>query len=647
MSVVAPGFDVHEARRRSPLRQHLRRRISRAVEAATQQQQGPAPPATPRNEEDGDVLQPLRVHMVAIHGWHWRDSSNRSKSCDFGQLARAALRMEILADVRDVVEDVKRRRRDSGEEGSDFELDEDELLCQVVRVSHTPLSGCDDNDQTLLSRVQGCLEELEEPLGGASQTVLDIATDEDRERLGAGEFSGLQLLADADIVWFVAHSQGAAVSVLLLDRLLEVGILKPPLQGTNNNQEGTVRPQHISLLSMAGVHQGTWETASALAVNRPATQEFFQMARPSSPLFRNNYAPAMKRILEQGVVQVACAGFGDLVVTLQSATADAWDHPNILRALYVPHEFGEFAKAWPDLDSSTSNVDAKFSGKDFLLGLSILAIQLRNEGSTHRLARFARSSISASTEITERISTIIGRSREEYDKVGEEANASGSGWFGAVSTALTRAGIAAKRGVDEALSSGNLVKESHGSIHHTLDVYRLGAVMCLHALPVVDREVGEHFVADNVPLTMQECNAFASLLDRLESSGDGVLERAPTSLSVPVAVRVLQDIFFATSREGREYLESTVCRVLEGHNFGVSPRISARADQLVALLPGLTRQECLLLLKRYDDDMERALAVGQQRIAERKVLADSFQQLNPSDLPPQYPATAEYPSLHS
>lgn len=622
MSVHAPGVDLASLRQGSPMRKHLRARIARALGGG----------------EETPPLAPLRIHVVAIHGWHWRDSANRAKSCDYSNLARAALRMEILADVRELSEfygeSVPGEAAAPG--GSPASVDEDALMERVVRVSHTPLSGCENNDQTLRDRVSGCMQELEDPLGGPSETVLDICTEEDRESLSAGKFTGLQLLADADIVWFVAHSQGAAVSVLVLDRLLDLGVLRPPLDGTNNNSaDVSARPQHITLLSMAGVHQGTWETASALAVNRPATQEFYQLAKPKSPLFRDLYAPALKRITEAGIMSIACAGFGDLIVTLQSATMDGWDHPNIIRALFAPQKFAEFASSW-DANSPGFHTNEQLpvhAIEKFLLALSLLAVQIRNQGSDERMARFARSTTSVSTEVLDRVSGILRAGKDAYEVLPEDAES--TGWLGSVGVALARAGSAVKREVEDAAASAAAVKASHSHIHHTLDVYRLGAVLALHAVPTIDREVGEAFVADNVPLTMDECDRFVQALDRLESKPAS--SPVPSSLPEPVAVRLLQDLFFSASGEEREFLQPMVRKVLEARNFGISERVRAHADQLLALLPGLTRQETIHLLKEAEDDVEEALAAGQKILEERGALAASFVPLDPGELPPQYP----------
>jgi hypothetical protein len=69
-------------------------------------------------------------------------------------------------------------------------------------------------------------------------------------------------------VYIIGHSQGAAVAVLLTQRLLEKDVLNP-------------QKQRIGILSLAGVHHGTYDIFGHLPF-RKCTMELKDLSIPNS-----------------------------------------------------------------------------------------------------------------------------------------------------------------------------------------------------------------------------------------------------------------------------------------------------------------------------------------------------------------------------
>ena len=113
-------------------------------------------------------------------------------------------------------------------------------------------------------KVRGCLEELHQK----NQT---------------------EEIRKSDMVLFIGHSQGAVVSVILISKLIQEGILDPNLG-----------VQVVGLLSMAGIHHGTHDPFASYG--RKPTMELQAMQTPSSHIFRDIYIPAITRILNVCII---------------------------------------------------------------------------------------------------------------------------------------------------------------------------------------------------------------------------------------------------------------------------------------------------------------------------------------------------------
>ncbi|KAI9500473.1 hypothetical protein BX070DRAFT_195756 [Coemansia spiralis] len=157
------------------------------------------------------------------------------------------------------------------------------------------------------------------------------------------------VLSNADTVFVVTHSQGTPVSAMILERLLEMGIVD------------TTR-QRVGMLAMAGISHGPLpylkDNVVIKYIESEAARELFELMDPSSPQSQR-YVAALSTILHKGV-RLSCVGaWVDEVVPLYSAILQGVSHQNVYRAAYI---------------------DAPHYLDDFLTNLIVFALRLRNMG---------------------------------------------------------------------------------------------------------------------------------------------------------------------------------------------------------------------------------------------------------------------------
>jgi hypothetical protein len=140
-----------------------------------------------------------------------------------------------------------------------------------------------------------------------------------------GGKTGKELIEKADSVVFVAHSQGAPVTALLVDRMINVGMLNPARQ-------------NVGILTLAGVFHGPFtplrENLVVRYVEADAARELFDLNDPKHPL-TGRINDALVNILSKDVMMTCVASWLDQVVPLHSATLLGVEHANIWRAVYI------------------------------------------------------------------------------------------------------------------------------------------------------------------------------------------------------------------------------------------------------------------------------------------------------------------------
>lgn len=162
----------------------------------------------------------------------------------------------------------------------------------------------------------------------------------------------LNLIEEADFVFFAAHSQGTPVAVHLMAKLVD---------------DGHVKRKHLALLGMAGISLGPISGLDQKLVLRAVTpfendslSELFQFQNLASELSKS-YTESLRTILANNAKIAFIGSMNDQLVPLYSAICCHISHPNIYRAVYV---------------------DGQDVAPEFISNLISLALRLRNYGST-------------------------------------------------------------------------------------------------------------------------------------------------------------------------------------------------------------------------------------------------------------------------
>lgn len=153
-------------------------------------------------------------------------------------------------------------------------------------------------------------------------------------------------LDDADIIYFVAHSQGVPVTIMLLAQLISNGKLALTHEKIDHRLEQPYYTVHkqISILGMAGVNYGPlygadksiWLKMYSL-MERRSLLELFEFSNPKTEQSMD-YIRSLKLILNNDVKVTFVGSANDQVVPLYSSLAVFVRHPNIYRALYYSPE---------------------------------------------------------------------------------------------------------------------------------------------------------------------------------------------------------------------------------------------------------------------------------------------------------------------
>ncbi|KAJ3269502.1 hypothetical protein HDV01_001348 [Terramyces sp. JEL0728] len=175
---------------------------------------------------------------------------------------------------------------------------------------------------------------------------------EDRVELLYSQLNNyLDKLQEADLVLFVAHSQGTPVSAMIIERLIENKIINP-------------KKQRTGLMAMAGISHGPYpnlkQSLVIKYVENENAKQLFDFNDPSATI-TTAYYKALEYILSRGVRISAVGSWYDQVVPLYSATLQGINHPNVYRALYI---------------------HAQDYQPDFLSHLVVFGLKLRNKGLT-------------------------------------------------------------------------------------------------------------------------------------------------------------------------------------------------------------------------------------------------------------------------
>lgn len=154
----------------------------------------------------------------------------------------------------------------------------------------------------------------------------------------------LDHIREADFILFATHSQGVPVSIILLERLIEVG---------------AVSRAKVGVCAMAGVSMGPFtQFKGGIGMFMGSAAELWQFEDEKSDV-STRYATAVKRVLTHGVRITYVGSIDDQLVPLQSAIYSPASHPYIYRAIFI---------------------DGRLHASDFISHLVGFACKLRNLG---------------------------------------------------------------------------------------------------------------------------------------------------------------------------------------------------------------------------------------------------------------------------
>lgn len=147
----------------------------------------------------------------------------------------------------------------------------------------------------------------------------------------------------ADFIYFVAHSQGCPVTIMLLSKLIETGVLNLDNTKIFNGIDTGFCPNKkvIAVLGMAGINNGPFYGADStllvrayITIAKDAMMELFEFQKFDSILSKK-FIQSLRVIISNNVKLTFVASVNDQLVPLYSAHCLFADHPNIFRSTFV------------------------------------------------------------------------------------------------------------------------------------------------------------------------------------------------------------------------------------------------------------------------------------------------------------------------
>ncbi|KAI1144124.1 hypothetical protein F5Y05DRAFT_363724 [Hypoxylon sp. FL0543] len=162
----------------------------------------------------------------------------------------------------------------------------------------------------------------------------------------------IEHIRNADLIVLACHSQGVPVGLMLLEKLIDLGI---------------ITRSKIGVCAMAGVSLGPFpDYKSGMGMLMGSAAELWQFADPESEISKR-YQHAVEVVVSYGARITYIGSIDDQLVPLESALYAPASHPHIYRAVFI---------------------DGRVHAPDFIAHLVGFALKLRNLGiSDHGLIR--------------------------------------------------------------------------------------------------------------------------------------------------------------------------------------------------------------------------------------------------------------------
>lgn len=157
----------------------------------------------------------------------------------------------------------------------------------------------------------------------------------------------------ADLIILACHSQGVPVSIMLLAKLIELGVISPSTR--------------VGVCAMAGVSLGPFpDYRSGMGILMGSAAELWEFSNPQSEISKRLEA-SVKAVLDAGARITFVGSMDDQLVPMESAIFSPAHHPYIYRSVFI---------------------DGRIHAPDFIAHLVGFALKLRNLGVTdHGLVR--------------------------------------------------------------------------------------------------------------------------------------------------------------------------------------------------------------------------------------------------------------------
>ncbi|KAI1094562.1 hypothetical protein F5B19DRAFT_445114 [Rostrohypoxylon terebratum] len=162
----------------------------------------------------------------------------------------------------------------------------------------------------------------------------------------------IEHIRGADLIVLACHSQGVPVGLMLLEKLIDLGI---------------ITRSKIGVCAMAGVSLGPFpDYKSGMGMLMGSAAELWQFADPDSEISKR-YQHALEAVVSYGARLTYIGSIDDQLVPMESAIYTPASHPYIYRAVFI---------------------DGRVHAPDFIAHLVGFALKLRNLGiSDHGLIR--------------------------------------------------------------------------------------------------------------------------------------------------------------------------------------------------------------------------------------------------------------------
>lgn len=143
-------------------------------------------------------------------------------------------------------------------------------------------------------------------------------------------------LNDYQFIYFVAHSQGCPVTIILLAKLIARGILN-----INTIDSGIPSDKVVTVLAMAGINNGPFFGADQTlfgraiqAIERSSAREMFEFQKFDSAQSRS-LMDGVRTLVNHNIKITFVGAINDQLVPLYSSLCLFAHHPNLLRAVFV------------------------------------------------------------------------------------------------------------------------------------------------------------------------------------------------------------------------------------------------------------------------------------------------------------------------